>query len=179
MALVVKNLLTDTGSRKRHRFNLWVGKIPGEGHGNPLQYSWLENPMDRGDWRATVHGVAKSQTWLKWLSMHTHTHAPKWCWGPQEIVRWASSLNKCDLVQITQSLPPNHFFFFEVPEWNNWCVTTLSCQLSTLRHHCDPWIFASIVFHPQSYLGQLKEKIQFAEDGNVSHRVSFTLRYLL
>ena len=37
------------------------GRSPGEGHGNPLQYSCLENPMDRGAWRATVHGVTKSQ----------------------------------------------------------------------------------------------------------------------
>ena len=36
------------------------GISPGEGHGNPLQYSCLENPMDRRDWWATVHGVAKS-----------------------------------------------------------------------------------------------------------------------
>ena len=36
--------------------------VHGEGNGNPLQYSCLENPMDRGDWRATVHGVAKSWT---------------------------------------------------------------------------------------------------------------------
>ena len=48
-----------------------VGLIPGsrrssgEGHGNPLQYSCLENPMDRGAWRATVHRVAKSQTQVK------------------------------------------------------------------------------------------------------------------
>ena len=35
------------------------GRSPGEGNGNPLQYSCLENPMDRGAWRATVHGVAK------------------------------------------------------------------------------------------------------------------------
>ena len=40
------------------------GRSPGEGNGNPLQYSWLENPMDRGAWRATVHGVTKSQTRL-------------------------------------------------------------------------------------------------------------------
>ena len=39
-----------------------LGRSPGGGHGNPLQYSRLENPMDRGAWRATVHGVAKSQT---------------------------------------------------------------------------------------------------------------------
>ena len=41
-----------------------LGRSPGEGNGNPLQYSGLENPMDRGAWRATVHGVTKSQTRL-------------------------------------------------------------------------------------------------------------------
>ena len=41
------------------------GRSLGGGHGNPLQYSRLENPMDRGAWRATVHKVAKSQTRLK------------------------------------------------------------------------------------------------------------------
>ena len=40
------------------------GRSPGEGNGNPLQYSCLENPMDRGTWPATVHGVAKSRTRL-------------------------------------------------------------------------------------------------------------------
>ena len=40
-------------------------KFPGEGPGNPLQYPCLENPVDRGAWQATVHGVAKSQTGLK------------------------------------------------------------------------------------------------------------------
>ena len=45
--------------------------FPGEGNGNPLQYSWLENPMDRGAWQTTVHRITKSQIWLKWLSMHT------------------------------------------------------------------------------------------------------------
>ena len=39
-------------------------RSPEEGHGYLLQYSCLENPTDRGTWRATVHGVAKSQTWL-------------------------------------------------------------------------------------------------------------------
>ena len=43
---------------------LGSGRSPGEGNGDPLQYSCLENPMDRGAWRATVHGVAKSQTEL-------------------------------------------------------------------------------------------------------------------
>ena len=41
-----------------------VGRSPGGGHGNPLQYSYLENPMDRGAWWATVDRVAKNQTRL-------------------------------------------------------------------------------------------------------------------
>ena len=41
-----------------------LGRSPGEGNGNPLQYSCLGNPMDRGAWRATVHGVTKSWTHL-------------------------------------------------------------------------------------------------------------------
>ena len=50
-----------------------AGRFPGGGHGNPLQYSCLENPMDSGAWRATVPGVAKSRKWLKCLSSHIHT----------------------------------------------------------------------------------------------------------
>ena len=42
-----------------------LGRSPGEGNGNPLQYSCLENFMDRGAWQATVHGVAKSWTRLR------------------------------------------------------------------------------------------------------------------
>ena len=48
------------------------GRIPGEGNANPLQYSCLGNPMDRGSWQATVYGVAKSWTRLR---MHTHPEA--------------------------------------------------------------------------------------------------------
>ena len=48
------------------------GRSPGEGNGNPLQYSCLENPMDGGAWWATVHGVAKSQTRLShFTSLHS------------------------------------------------------------------------------------------------------------
>ena len=48
-----------------------TGRPPRGGRGNPLQYTCLENPMDRGAWRATVHGVAKSQRGLKWLCTQT------------------------------------------------------------------------------------------------------------
>ena len=40
------------------------GRSPGEGYGNPLQYSSLENSMDRGDWRTTIHGISKSRIQL-------------------------------------------------------------------------------------------------------------------
>ena len=49
---------------RRHRFDPWVGKTPEEGNGNPLQYSCWGNPMDRGAWQTTVHGVTKSETRL-------------------------------------------------------------------------------------------------------------------
>ena len=48
-----------------------LGRSPGEGNGNPLQHSCLENPMDGGVWRDTAHRLAKSQTWQKQLSIHT------------------------------------------------------------------------------------------------------------
>ena len=56
---------------RRCRFNSWVGKIPWRKSWQTLQYSCLENPLDRGAWWATVHRVSKSQTWLKQLNMHT------------------------------------------------------------------------------------------------------------
>ena len=49
-----------------------LGRFPGGGHGNPLQYSCPENLMDRRSWWAIVHRLSKSQTWLKRLSRHVH-----------------------------------------------------------------------------------------------------------
>ena len=68
MAQAIKNLL----AMQETWFNSWVMKIssPGGGNDNPLQYSCLENSMDRGTWEAIVHGVAKNQTGLKQLRMH-------------------------------------------------------------------------------------------------------------
>ena len=51
------------------------GRSPGGGHGNPLQYSCLENSMDRGAWQVTVRRMAKSRTRLKQLSKHACTHS--------------------------------------------------------------------------------------------------------
>ena len=64
VALVVKNPPANTGDVREAGPIPGSGRSPGGGHGNPLQYSRLENPMDRRAWRATVHRVAKSQTQL-------------------------------------------------------------------------------------------------------------------
>ena len=57
VVLVVKNLLAKAGDKSDASVIPGVGRSSGGGRGNPLQYSFLENPMDRGAWRATVHGV--------------------------------------------------------------------------------------------------------------------------
>ena len=64
MALVVKNLPASVGDVRDPGSVPGSGRSPGGGHGNSLEYSCLENPMDRGAWRATVHVVTKSQTQL-------------------------------------------------------------------------------------------------------------------
>ena len=71
MALVVKNLPANAGDIRDMSLIPGLGRSSGEGHGNPLHYSCLENPMDRGAWLAMVHIFAKSQTRLKQLRTHT------------------------------------------------------------------------------------------------------------
>ena len=69
MALVVKNPPANAGDGRDAGSIPGLGRPPGEGNSNPLQYSCLENSIDRGAWGAIVHVVAKSQTQL---SVHTH-----------------------------------------------------------------------------------------------------------
>ena len=64
MTLVVKNPPANTRDARVMNSIPGSGWSPGEGNGSPLQYSCLENSMDRGAWQATVHGVTKSQIWL-------------------------------------------------------------------------------------------------------------------
>ena len=74
VVLVVKNLPANAGDIRDMGSTPGLGRSPGEGHGNPLQYSCLGNPMERGAWWAIVHEVAQSWTRLMWLS----THAQRW-----------------------------------------------------------------------------------------------------
>ena len=62
MVLVVNNLLANTGGVRDGGLISGSGRPPGGGHGHTLQYSYLEYPMDRGAWQATVHEVTKTPT---------------------------------------------------------------------------------------------------------------------
>ena len=66
---VVKNLLAYAGDARGVDSSPGLGRAPREGNGNPLQYSCLENSMNRGTWKAMVYGVAKS-----WIQLSTHMH---------------------------------------------------------------------------------------------------------
>ena len=72
MVLVVKNPPANAGDIRDTGSIPGLGRSPGRGHGNPLQYSCLENPMDRGAGWATVYRVIKSWTGLKQLSTAQH-----------------------------------------------------------------------------------------------------------
>ena len=68
--LVVKSLSANAGDIRDKGSIHGLGRSPGGGHGNPLQYSCLENPMDKGAWQVKVYRVTKSWTQWKWLSTH-------------------------------------------------------------------------------------------------------------
>ena len=73
VALVIKNPPANAGDRRDVSSIPGSGRSPGEGNSYSLQYSYLENPVDRGAWQATVHRVTKNWTPVNGLSTHTHT----------------------------------------------------------------------------------------------------------
>ena len=78
---MVKNPPANAGDLRDTGLILGLGRSPGGGLGNPLQYSCLKNPMDRGAWQAMVHRVTKSLTRLKQLStQHADVSFSTWCW---------------------------------------------------------------------------------------------------
>ena len=101
VTLVVKNPPANAGDVRDAVSIPGSGRFPGGGQGNPVQYSCLENPMDRGAWRATVHRVAKSWTRLKPFSTAQHSQfrgLPRWLSGKDvdSIPGWGSwSLAGC------------------------------------------------------------------------------------
>ena len=103
----------------------------GKENGNPLHYSWLENPMDRGAWWATVHGVTKIQTWLSdqaHTHTHTHTHSGSGSYLP---ILGLSNLPKLPFNCFTSvwllqlllraSVTPWILLFFQISGWSLLC----------------------------------------------------------
>ena len=78
MALVLKNLPANAGDAREVGSIPGSGRSPGGGHGNPLQYSCLGNPMDRGAWQATVLRVAKSRQDLAKDTVYLHVKSLRW-----------------------------------------------------------------------------------------------------
>ena len=70
---VAKNLPVSAEDERDTGSIPWLGRSPGEGNGNPLQYSWLKNPRDGGTWWAAIYGIAQSQTQLTGLSSSSST----------------------------------------------------------------------------------------------------------
>ena len=85
VTLVVKNLPANAGDGGDTGSVPGPGRSPGEGRVNPLQYSCLENPMDKGTWQATVPGVAQSWTLLKRFSMQSFMLLDLFYISPQNI----------------------------------------------------------------------------------------------
>ena len=90
VTLVVKNLPANAGDLRDMGSIPGSGRSPGGGHGNTLQCSCLENPMDRGAWQASVHRVTQSQTGLKWLISSRFSYPKK---GP--LLELHSQVPKC------------------------------------------------------------------------------------
>ena len=103
VALVVKNLPATAGDLRDVGSVPGLGRSPGEGHVNPLQYSCLENPMDRRAWWGIVHRVAKSWTRLKQLSMHVERPLSPLCLPLLPIYNFIYSLFTSFAVLIYQS----------------------------------------------------------------------------
>ena len=118
------------------------GSIPGSersprrGHGNPLHYSCLKNPMDRGAWWATVYRVAKNQKWLKQLSTRAHMRVSLWpdgpCGPPGSSVHEVSQARILEWVAISSSRRSSQ-------HRDGTCVSKISRIGKWVLYHCATW----------------------------------------
>ena len=124
-----------------------LGRFPGGGHGNPLQYSCLENPMDRGAWWATVHGVAKSQTRLKQLRVYAIVH---WFWPVLDVRTEARLSGGHSLKFLSPPAPPPPAFLLSILFPKRWlsfylrwrpqqCSELLSASAARSSHPWESW----------------------------------------
>ena len=105
---MIKNLSASAGDLRDSGSIPGSGRSPGGGHGNPLQYPCVENPVDRGAWRAIVHTVAKSRTGLRQLSTHTQAG-------------WSNHLTSLIIKQVqseNQLTKEGHTILFRLLTWS-------------------------------------------------------------
>ena len=107
-----------------------LGRSPGEGNSNPLQYACLENSMDRGAWRATVHGVAKSWVGLSdWVHTHTHTHTQSSNWQNYILKLWGHTLQY-------PVIPLSHSPSVLLNLWSCWDKENVSSAVQKIEISC-------------------------------------------
>ena len=149
---------------------------PGGGHGNPLQYSGLENTMDRGAWRATVHGVAKSRTGLSNFHFHNrNSHRSR---------RKINMLNFAlfhDFIQASSILINLRSWITRMWFFSNWshCLFRLvqaACRIAKIH---ESRIAGDTIFN---HLGEKMSFVwcddHFAIRGNFSSNFMFTFRFI-
>ena len=103
--IAIKNPPTHAGAIRDKGVILGSRRSPGEGCGNPCQYSCLENSMDRGAWQTIVHGTAKSQTWL----CMAHTHILIYIYKPVKLYTMQIIQHLCKLCHIKAILMKINF----------------------------------------------------------------------
>ena len=129
---VIKNPPAYAGDERDADSTPRSGRSPGRGNGNPLQYSLLENLMDRRVWRATVHDVTKSRTWLSdWA--HTYTHTPSICQALDQARRILQNRTppQKSLPCAVTPRPSVHVYSyepFESEKMPDSCSTSLTCH---------------------------------------------------
>ena len=140
---MVKNSPANAEDIRNVGSNPGWGRFPGGGYGNPLQYSCLEHPMDRGAWQATVHRIAKSQTWLKRLSMQ-ETQVLCFWWRD-----WGSKRNAELDRGMSGSAPGTHTGFRRAP-----------CGITTTM----PVSYRPVASHPPFSSGQDTDEGQWNQE---------------
>ena len=130
------------------------GRSPGEGNGNPLQYSLLEYPMDGGAWQATVHGVAKSRTWLSNFTFTLNISLSYWSATAKSL---QSCPTLCDPIDSSPTGSPVPGILqartlqrVAISFSNAWKWKVKVKSLSRVQPLATPWTAA---YHPPPFMG--------------------------
>ena len=147
VALEVKNSHASTGEKRDMGSIPGSGRFPGRGHGNPLQYAYLENPMDRGAWKTTVHRIAESDTtetpWHKTFSniaaaaAKSRQSCPTLC-NPIDCSLPASSVHEISQARIQQWVAISSSRESSWPRNQTW-VSCSSCISRQILYHLAIW----------------------------------------